>query len=61
MLVETPAEKRRFRYLALAAIALAALLIGALLFGASRDGGVTAQSVAYCYGDRNRDSEQANE
>ena len=46
MLIETPAEKRRFRYLAPAAIALAALLIGALLFGANRDGGVTAQSVA---------------
>ena len=45
VLIETPAEKRRFRYLALAAIALAAMLIGALLFGASRDGGVTAQSV----------------
>ena len=44
-LVETPTEKRRFRYLALAATALAVLLIGALLFGASRDGGVTAQSV----------------
>ena len=47
VLVETPAEKRRFRYLALAATALAAILIGALLlFGANRDGGVTAQSVA---------------
>ena len=47
MLVETPPEKRRFRYLALAATALAAILIGALLlFGANRDGGVTAQSVA---------------
>ena len=50
VLIETPAEKRRFRYLAQAAIALAAMLIGALLFGAllfgaSRDGGVTAQSV----------------
>ena len=46
VLIETPGEKRRFRYLAPAAIALAALLIGALLFGANRDGGVTAQSVA---------------
>jgi hypothetical protein len=46
VLIETPAEKRRFRYLAPAAIALAALLIGALLFGANRGGGVTAQSVA---------------
>jgi hypothetical protein len=47
VLVETPPEKRRFRYLALAATALAAILIGALLlFGANRDGGVTAQSVA---------------
>ena len=46
VLVETPAEKRRFRYLALAATALAAMLIGALLFGANRDGDVTAQSVA---------------
>ena len=45
VLVETPAEKRRFRYLALAATALAALLIGALFFGANRDGSVTAQSV----------------
>jgi hypothetical protein len=45
VLVQTPAEKRRFGSLALAAAALAALLIGALLFGASRDGGVTAQSV----------------
>ena len=45
VLVETPAEKRRFRYLALAAAALAALLIGALFFGASRDGSVTARSA----------------
>jgi hypothetical protein len=43
--VQTPAKKRRFRYLALATTALAALLIGALLFAASRDRGVTAQSV----------------
>jgi hypothetical protein len=43
--VETPAQKRRFRYLALAATVLAALLVGALLFGASRDGGVRAQSI----------------
>jgi hypothetical protein len=43
--VQTPAKKRRFGYLALAATALAALLIGALLFATSRDGGVTAQSV----------------
>ena len=43
--VQTPAKKRRFGYLALAATALAALLIGALLFAASRDRGVTAQSV----------------
>ena len=45
VLVETPAEKRRFRSLALAAAALAALLIGALFFGASRDGSVTARSA----------------
>src|SRR5688572_17811510 len=43
--VQTPAKKRRFGYLALAATALAALLIGALLFATSRDRGVTAQSV----------------
>jgi hypothetical protein len=43
--VQTPAKKRLFGYLALAATALAALLIGALLFAASRDRGVTAQSV----------------
>ena len=43
--VQTPAEKRRFGSLALAATALAALLIGALLFAATRDHDVTAQSV----------------
>jgi hypothetical protein len=44
--VQTPAKKRRFGYLALAAAALAALLIGALLFAASsRDRGATARSV----------------
>ena len=43
--VQTPAKKRRFRSLALAAAALTALLIGALLFAPSRDGGLTAQSV----------------
>jgi hypothetical protein len=43
--VQTPAKKRRFGYLALAATALAALLIGALLFATSRDRGVTAQSI----------------
>jgi hypothetical protein len=43
--VQTPAKKRRFGSLALAATALAALLIGALLVAASRDRGVTAQSV----------------
>jgi hypothetical protein len=43
--VQTPAKKRRFGYLALAAAALAALLIGALLFATSGDRGVTAQSV----------------
>ena len=43
--IQSPAKKRRLRYLALAATALAALLIGALLFAASRDRGVTAQSV----------------
>jgi hypothetical protein len=43
VLVENPAAKTRFGYLALAATILAALLIGALLF-ANRDGGdVTAQ------------------
>jgi phospholipase C len=46
VLVQTPAEKRGFGSLALAATALAALLIGALLFAASRDRGVTAESVA---------------
>ena len=46
VLVETPAEKRRFRSLALAATAaLVLLLIGALVFGASRDSSVTAQSA----------------
>jgi hypothetical protein len=43
--VQTPAKKRRFGYLAVAAAALAALLIGALLVTANRDRGVTAQSV----------------
>jgi len=43
--VQTPAKKRRFGYLAVAAAALAALLIGALLAAANRDRGVTAQSV----------------
>jgi hypothetical protein len=43
--VQTPAKKRRFGSLALAATALIALLIGALFFAASRDGNVTAQSV----------------
>jgi hypothetical protein len=43
--VHSPAEKRRFGSLVIAAIALAALLIGALLFGVSRDRGVSAQSV----------------
>jgi hypothetical protein len=43
--VQTPAKKRRFGYLALAAGLSAALLIGTLLFAASRDRGVTAQSV----------------
>jgi hypothetical protein len=43
--VQSPAKRRLFGYLALAAAALAALLIGALLFAASRDRGVTAQSV----------------
>ncbi|HZA31986.1 MAG TPA: hypothetical protein VE462_10780 [Propionibacteriaceae bacterium] len=42
--VDNPPEKKRFRWLALAATLLAALLIGALLFGANRGGGVTAQS-----------------
>jgi len=44
---QTPAEKRHFGSLALAATALAALLIGALLFAATRDRDrdVTAQSV----------------
>ncbi len=45
VLVQNPAEKRRFRSLVVAATALAALLIGAFLFGVSRDRGVTAQSI----------------
>jgi hypothetical protein len=44
VLVHSPAEKRRFRSLALAATALAVLLIGALFVGASRDGSATRQS-----------------
>jgi hypothetical protein len=43
--VQTPAKKRRFGYLALAATVMAALLIGTLLFAAGRDRGMTAQSV----------------
>ena len=43
--VQTPAEKRRFGPLVVAATALAALLIGALLFAATRDRDGTAQSV----------------
>ena len=42
---QTPAKKRHFGSLALAAAVLAVLLIGALVFAAGRDGGVTAQSV----------------
>jgi len=42
---QTPAEKRHFGSLALAAPALLALIIGALSFAVSRDGGVTGQSV----------------
>jgi hypothetical protein len=45
VLVQNPADKRRFGSLPLAATALAALLMGALLFGTSRDHGATAQSV----------------
>jgi hypothetical protein len=44
--VQTPAEKRRFGSLALAAAVLAALLIGAFVFANQDLGGVTAQSVA---------------
>jgi hypothetical protein len=40
--VQTPAKKRRFGYLAVAATALAALLIGALFFASRDGGGVTA-------------------
>jgi hypothetical protein len=43
--VQNPAEKRRFRSLALAATALAALLIGTLFFANREVGGVTAQSA----------------
>jgi hypothetical protein len=42
--VQTPLDKKRFRFLALAATILAALLIGALLFASRDGGGVTAQS-----------------
>jgi hypothetical protein len=45
VVVQNPAEKRRFRSLVVAAIVLAALLIGAFLFGMSRDRGVTARSA----------------
>jgi hypothetical protein len=44
--VQTPVDKKRFRFLALAATILAALLIGALLFVSRDGGGVTAQSDA---------------
>jgi hypothetical protein len=44
--VQTPVDKKRFRFLALAATILAALLIGALLFASRDGGGVTAQSDA---------------
>jgi hypothetical protein len=53
--VKTPAKKRRFGYLALAATVTATLLIGALLFAATRDGGVTAQSVPDRYGNHDGD------
>ncbi len=43
--VQTPAKRRRFGSLALAAIALVALLIGALFFVVSRDGSVAGRSV----------------
>jgi hypothetical protein len=45
VVVQTPAEKRRFGSLALIVTALAALLFGALFFAGSRDGSVTAQSA----------------
>jgi len=46
VVIQTPADKRHFAYLVVAATALAALLIGALLlFAASRDRGVPTQSV----------------
>jgi hypothetical protein len=44
--VQDPVDKKRFRFLALAAVILAALLIGTLLFASSDSGGVTAQSDA---------------
>jgi hypothetical protein len=46
VLVENPAAKKRFGYLALAATILAALLLGALLFANRNGGDVTAQSDA---------------
>ena len=46
VVVQTPADKRRFGALVVAATAVAALVIGALLlFAASRDRGVPAQSA----------------
>jgi hypothetical protein len=45
VVVQTPAEKKRFGSLALIVTALAALLIGALFFAGSRNGSVTAQSA----------------
>src|SRR4029453_12383684 len=45
VVVQNPAEKRRFGSLVVAAIVLAALLICAFLFGMSRDRGETARSV----------------
>jgi hypothetical protein len=44
--VQKPVDKKRFRFLALAATMLAALLIGALLFASRDRGGVTALSDA---------------
>jgi hypothetical protein len=44
--VQDPVDKKRFRFLALAAVILAALLIGTLLFASRDSGGVTALSDA---------------
>ena len=58
--VQNPADKKRFRFLAVAAAILAALFVGAFLFASRGVDGVTTIEP-YGYGDRDSDGEQAAE